>query len=148
MRFFIIAAILLFCTASAQAQVYKWTDSQGRVHYSSKPPPNTQASEVRIAPAPSSPSQDERSADPAEAEEEGATETGEPASDDAARRAALQRNCELARQNLSVLEDPSIRRFREDGQEEAVYYTDEERQARIEQTKAMVERFCLQPGAD
>jgi hypothetical protein len=147
MRFFIIAAILLLCAATTQAQVYKWTDPQGRVHYSAKPPPDARASEVRIAPGPSSPDPDTRSAEPAKAAEK-AAEAGEPASGDAARQAALQRNCELARQNLGILEDPSIRRFREDGQEEAIYYTDEERQARIEQTQAMIERFCLQDGAD
>ncbi|HYX64954.1 MAG TPA: DUF4124 domain-containing protein [Burkholderiales bacterium] len=37
MRF--IALLLLFLCASAFAQVYRWKDSAGTVHYSSEPPP-------------------------------------------------------------------------------------------------------------
>ncbi|WP_144290319.1 DUF4124 domain-containing protein [Chitinilyticum litopenaei] len=36
-RFTLILALLL--AAGAQAQIYKWTDDSGRVHYSDQPPP-------------------------------------------------------------------------------------------------------------
>lgn len=145
MRFVIIATILLFCAASGQAKVYKWTDPQGRVHYSAKPPPNTEASEVRIAPSPST---SKSTGQPEVVSQEEAEEPEKVSNANPDRQAALQRNCELARENMRILQDPSIRRFREDGQKEAVYYTDEQRQARIDQAQDMIERFCLEDGQD
>ena len=45
-----IAAILLAFGPSAGAQVYRWTDSQGKTHYGDKPPEEAkaQAKEVKI----------------------------------------------------------------------------------------------------
>lgn len=36
------------CTLPATAGVYKWTDAQGRVHYSDSPPPDQKAAQVKI----------------------------------------------------------------------------------------------------
>jgi glutaredoxin len=36
------------CTLPAAAGVYKWTDAQGRVHYSDSPPPDQKAAQVKI----------------------------------------------------------------------------------------------------
>ncbi len=41
-------AILCAALAAAQAGVYKWTDDQGRVHYSDAPPAKGQAEEVKV----------------------------------------------------------------------------------------------------
>lgn len=149
MRFVLIAATLMFCAAGVQAKIYKWTDSQGRVHYASQPPADAQPSEVRISPTSPATGQEGEPDESNDAEaERTAAEPDEPSADSLSREEALRHNCELARQNLNVLEDPSIRRFREDGQEEAIYYTDEQRQARIEQAQAMIERFCLEDDQD
>jgi hypothetical protein len=142
MRIAVIGGILLLCafTASAQGKVYKWVDTQGRVHYSANPPKNAPASEILIAPTPASAQQDAR---PAESAADADKDTaGEQAADAAARNDRMKQNCEIARQNLRVLEDPAIRRFREDGAKEAIYYTDEQRQARIAEAKKMVAAFC------
>lgn len=37
----VAAAMLLAAALPAQAQVYKWVDKDGKVHYSSTPPPST-----------------------------------------------------------------------------------------------------------
>lgn len=39
----IAAAVLMFAAIGAQAEVYKWTDDKGRVHYSDQPPPTAPA---------------------------------------------------------------------------------------------------------
>lgn len=39
---------LALLPAGAQAEVYKWTDEQGRVHYSDKPPASGKAEQVKI----------------------------------------------------------------------------------------------------
>jgi uncharacterized protein DUF4124 len=38
MRIF-IAAVLALAAFAASAQMYRWTDASGRVHYTSTPPP-------------------------------------------------------------------------------------------------------------
>lgn len=142
MRFAVLVGFLLLCAATAQAQVYKWTDAQGRVHYSAHPPPGGQAQEIRIAPPPPS-------ARPAATAEElpnttpaETTGAAKPApNEDASQQAVFAQNCEIARENLAILQDLSIRRFSEDGGE-AVYYTDEQRQAKIEQAQEMVATYC------
>lgn len=149
MRLAIIWGILLLCAVAAptQAKVYKWTDAQGRVHYSANPPRDSGASEVRIAPTPSpAVSTDDIQAETKEeAKDEGAE--NKQAAEDASRKDALKQNCEIAKQNLKILENPAIRRFREEEGKEAVYYTDEQRQAKIAESKKMVEAFC-QDGAE
>jgi len=42
--------ILVFATA-AQAGVYKWTDAQGKVHYSDVPPPEQKTDKLNVQPA-------------------------------------------------------------------------------------------------
>lgn len=144
MRFMIFGVALLVAIASgAQAQIYKWTDSEGKVHYGSQAPRDASARELRITPPPAGASAPEQSpisaAEPDTQEEAGA---GEP---DAERVAALRLNCEVARRNLRVLEDPANRRFTEPGRDEPIYYTDEQRAARIAETQTQVERFCNAP---
>lgn len=49
--YFRAGASLLLCLAlapAAQAGVYKWTDEQGRVHYSDTPPAKGKAEEVKV----------------------------------------------------------------------------------------------------
>jgi hypothetical protein len=47
--------LLVLSAGLAEAQVYKWQDDQGRVHYGSRPPASVPAEAVKIeeAPAPS-----------------------------------------------------------------------------------------------
>lgn len=41
-------AVCLLLTFTAQAQIYKWVDEKGQVHYSDEPPENQQAQEVKL----------------------------------------------------------------------------------------------------
>lgn len=45
------AAVLLLCAASAGAQMFKWVDAKGVVHYSDQPPPAQQAKVELKAPS-------------------------------------------------------------------------------------------------
>lgn len=38
--FLILTVIILFFSASAMAEIYKWTDANGVVHFEDKPPQN------------------------------------------------------------------------------------------------------------
>lgn len=43
-----LLALVLLAAAAASAQgLYRWTDAQGRIHYSSEPPPGAKATTVR-----------------------------------------------------------------------------------------------------
>lgn len=47
-----LAALLLLCAGSVSAQMYKWVDAKGQVHYSDKPPPaDVKAAPLKAAPA-------------------------------------------------------------------------------------------------
>ncbi len=43
-----LALIVLLAAAPASAAMYKWVDSQGRVHFSDKPPPGAKARAERL----------------------------------------------------------------------------------------------------
>lgn len=44
----LIPVLLLCLAASAEAGVYKWTDANGKVHYSDQPPPAAEVQKVPI----------------------------------------------------------------------------------------------------
>ena len=46
LRFLLL--VLLVASLPAGAGVYKWTDAQGRVHYSDNPPPEAKAQQVKV----------------------------------------------------------------------------------------------------
>jgi len=59
MRFVVFA--LLAVTSAAQAQVYRWVDEKGTVHYSNgTPPPGSRASKLDIDTTPGAPSPDSK----------------------------------------------------------------------------------------
>jgi hypothetical protein len=135
----LIGAAALLLAGLAQAAVYKWVDEKGRVHYSANPPPSAPATEVRIRPAPPTAGQPQSQG----AAQPEAGQDGQPAAaaEPASREEALRKNCEIARNNLEVLENPANRRFRQtDGS--VGTFSDAERQAQTEQARKHVKEFC------
>ncbi len=49
-----ILAAFLVCTVPAHAEVYKWVDENGNVHFTDTPPPKQETEEVKIHSGPSS----------------------------------------------------------------------------------------------
>ncbi|NNE61472.1 MAG: DUF4124 domain-containing protein, partial [Woeseia sp.] len=43
----ISAVVLFLCAAAASAQVYKWTDADGVVHYSDQPTPGAEIIDIQ-----------------------------------------------------------------------------------------------------
>ena len=43
-----LTALLICAASSAAAGVYKWTDANGKVHYSDQPPPDTDAGKLSL----------------------------------------------------------------------------------------------------
>lgn len=44
----LLVTLVATCALPAAAGVYKWTDGQGRIHYSDSPPPDRNAAQVKI----------------------------------------------------------------------------------------------------
>lgn len=51
---FLMVAVLAACSMAVAADIYKWVDADGKVHYSNTPPPKANVTKVKIEdPAPS-----------------------------------------------------------------------------------------------
>ncbi|HEX5094225.1 MAG TPA: glutaredoxin domain-containing protein [Burkholderiales bacterium] len=46
-RVLLLAGVLAAANIAAAESVYRWTDAQGKIHYTSEPPPGTPANAVR-----------------------------------------------------------------------------------------------------
>lgn len=136
-----LLALLLALTApAASAQVYKWVDENGRVHYGEKPPPGSKSSAVKPpTPAPNTPAQpqnlqsqelDFRGRQMKKNEDE-ARQT-----QDAANRAAV---CSNAKERLELAERAVLYRV-EKG--ERVLFSDAEQKSEIETRRATVTQYC------
>lgn len=44
----LLLLLCLLACAPASAEIYRWTDADGRIHYSDKPPPDRKATQVKI----------------------------------------------------------------------------------------------------
>lgn len=140
------AALLVLCLSlplAAVAEVYKWTDASGQVHYSDQPP-SGQAKAIKGAPAPS---QDASAAQQALAEKDLAfkkrqadtAKAKEKADKDAEAARIKQENCERARRNLAAL-DQSGRTYTTGPYGQRNYMTDQQRA----DNRANAERFMAE----
>lgn len=130
--------LLMFSSSGLAATMYKWTDSEGNVHYSQTPPAGGKAQKITPPPAPSSTLPPEQAA-PAP--------TAAPTPDKAAvavedkkREAEVARlNCEAARKNLEVY--TSTRRLlTKEG--EAIILDDDMRAAKIQEAQDNIKKYC------
>jgi hypothetical protein len=117
-----LVLIVLLAVGNVEAQIYRWTDEQGRVHYGSQPPPGQKAESVK--PSGDYPTSPERQRE--------ATERADRERQEMERRSQCQ-NFERNLQQAQSGADPG-------------YYgrpmSDEERQAMVRQMLAMREHVC------
>ena len=138
--FRILPLLMALAAPAASAQVYKWVDENGRVHYGENPPPGSKPSAVKppvAAPnAPAHPQNlqsqelDFRSRQIKQKEDEAAQAR------DAANRAAI---CSEAKERLAIAEQAALFRL-EKG--ERVFLSDAEQRAETETRRAAVTRYC------
>lgn len=136
------AAVLVLCLAfplTGAAQIYKWTDGSGQVHYSDQPP-SDQALPVQGIPAPS---QDAGAAQRALAEkdlafkmrQEDAAKAKEKADADAKAARTKKESCERARRNLATM-NQTTRSYTTDPNGQRNYISEQQRaDARAEAEK-------------
>lgn len=139
------AALLLavISGASAQAEIYKWTDSKGGVHYSEQPPAGVKFE--KISPrygAPATPSTPQPKSDPQNDQKKVEQDKQQQ---DIQRKEEVARirmqNCETAQRRLIELESrPRIMVTNPDGTAQRL--TEEERQARIAEAQELIGKYC------
>ena len=136
--------LCVLAQAAPAAEVYRWVDAAGEVHYSATPPPGGQQAEqmnVRVgkgaAPAPAA-SPSRPAATPAQPAEKSAEEK---AREDQEYEAERQAQCANARSIVERLESrPASRYQREDGSYQR--YPDGEREKMIGDARAFQAEHC------
>lgn len=152
-RLLLLGAILL-TTAPSLAEVFKWTDARGNVHYSDQPPP---AGEIGVLPhvLPTHPAREAQAAGEAERKKLSERQTEarmkealareadqkkqEALAEEAKRRAE---NCQRVRKNLETLEKPRSRVARQNAQGQREYLDDTARQAETEKARRDISEYC------
>lgn len=156
MRLLVLGSMLVF-TAVASAQMYRWVDGDGKVHYSNTPPPAGAKAKTIIAPAsPSAPAaspdaaaEDARKGPLTPAEQEQALRKRQMDAQKAQEKAALARkddeakkeNCTRAREALATFESGQ-RISRTNAQGERYYLEDDVRAAETDKARAAVSDWC------
>jgi len=159
----LMLSILMFCCFNAYAEVNKWVDESGRVHYSDQPPP-VNAQSKKLGQAAKTQGSTESSDTTESGDSTDSSDSGEPKSiaereaelkkkmkaekeaaaksaQDQANKQANQDNCNQAKLSLKTLQ--SGMRIKEvDASGEQVYIDDEERQQRIAKTQEDISKIC------
>ena len=143
LKIFVLWAALV----PASAQVYKWVDDTGKIHYGERPPQGQKAQEVgqRLAnPAPRPDKAATSGPDWKEKELEfrrRRIESGQTEAKQEKRDAAKRQACNRARDQLAQMKT-ARRLYRLNDQGERVYQSDAERQASIAQSEQQLEQHC------
>lgn len=142
-RILVCAASLVVLPAGA-AEVYRWVDAEGGVHYTEHPPESRDATRMHLKK--SAPAQPVAPASPPRASAGAATKTSDAeaaAKEEAERQQAerLQVHCANVRKNIEQLRTrPAARYPREDGSYQR--YSDEERERMIADAEEFLQANC------
>lgn len=149
-----IAASALFLvaflgTAGAQADIYRWKDNQGQMHYTENPPPpgNKDRGTVIRTTGPATGAQEQaqkRSESVAERLKTFRDNRAEKQKKESERKTETERlaqNCDAAKSNLAKLENRRLRRLT-DNEGNVTVLTEEERQKKIEEARKVVRENC------
>jgi Domain of unknown function (DUF4124) len=144
----IITTLLLHSTVFAD--IYKWTDDSGEVHYTQTPPPNGVAAQEIQGAHPPAGSEDtirheqQRLQQQLDAfEERRAEQEEQEAIEKQAREIAKidEKNCITAQGNLAKLQQGGIKRYLTP-EGEVIRLTEEDRQQRISEAQQQVDKYC------
>jgi hypothetical protein len=138
-------ASLLFCLTSS-ADIYKWVDENGQVHYTQQAPADKTAKQIKTPPPPpldtenSQKQVDDLIRRQQEAEAQKKQEKAERR-ERAQEAKAKKENCQTARTSYQRVKDnPGRRMMKEDGS--VVYPTKEERQQTLDGLQKQINEFC------
>ncbi len=139
-------SLLLFIHTTSSAEVYKWTDENGQVHYGQQPPQGKQAQQIKAPPPPTiDPRDAEKKIEQLILEQENLDRARAYEKELTKQQTIQQQNnekqCETAKSNLQSYQNNPNRKSRlPDGTIQRL--SEEERQQTIESLKAQVNVYC------
>lgn len=144
----LLILVLLLGSASASAEIVKWVDSQGKVHYSDQPPPAAKSQQpLNIKNQPGALGGTSTAKSPAEQEQDfrkrqmDAADAEKKAAEDKKQAEIARQNCAAARSNLKSLQE-GVRMSRYNEQGERVFMDDAERAKTTEDAQRAVKDWC------
>lgn len=138
-RMLMLGACLALASASVNAEVYKWTDESGKVHYGDRKPERGNAQQINVRSGkPSQPSLMAPEPETAASQEDAGEKTAEKTSGPT--EAQLKANCDIARKNLKTIEENARIRIQEGDQQR--YLTPEEIAAERAKMEELVQSSC------
>ncbi|MBA2410057.1 MAG: DUF4124 domain-containing protein [Gammaproteobacteria bacterium] len=136
--------LLFLSTAGAETKVYKWTDEEGKVHYTQTPPAGADTTTIKLAPPPVSAGQpDERLIKQLEDFEQRRQARDASRQDQAEMKNTNKiraDNCTQAQENLVTLESHGQVTLKEGDSYRKL--SEEERQAKISEAQGHIKEFC------
>lgn len=144
---------LLLASPALAAQIYKWVDEKGVTHYAAEPPPPnaTQATQVKVQTR--LPSDSEAAVQNLEKQREQARKSQEQSANKPAAPSApasgtdkkvpeqYAERCEQHRKNLKTMQEHAQIRMN-DANGEPRTLTEEEKQAKLDETQRQIKAFC------
>ncbi len=141
----ILLLVLGMCSATVPAQVYKWVDAQGNVHYGQNRPRGVEAEPVKVQPPGLSEEQRALELDKLKLKAGLGSENQEPEQGEQGStqmpEAVRKENCRIARHNLAALAQQR-RIVQTDEEGNLVRLDDAQRESRLEEAKKQIEEFC------
>ena len=135
-----LVLLLALAVPVASAQVYKWVDEKGRIHYGEKPPAGSKPSAVKPPAAPPNAPTKAQDLQSQELEFRGRQiKRGEDEARQARDAANGEARCNNAKERLAIAEQAALYR-REKG--ERGFFSDAEQKAAVENMRAAVTRYC------
>lgn len=143
-----VCCLALLCSLPflAQAEIYKWTDENGQIHYTQQPPIDRPTEQIKAPPPP--PIDPEKAQQNLEeliesqqTKEAAEAERQQAKKDAKAAQKLREENCQTARNNLEQYRNnPGRRVMNADG--EVTRPTEEQRQEKIIEFQQKVDEFC------
>lgn len=141
---------MVFITCSfAHAEIHKWVDENGVTHYSEFAPSDSESNieQVEVEKTPEDADKNyekmkERYAKDKELEDEEKRLEG---MDEAQKREyeIMKKNCNLARQNIKVLQNKANRKFK-DAKGNVIFYDDKQRAAKVKAAQDYIDNNCTE----
>ncbi len=132
--------LLAMCSSVMAGQVYKWVDSQGITHFGGQPPEDQRVESFDIAVTPAKAAATEPAEPDQAADSEQRSIDQKVKKQVAEQEAERQRYCTTLRTNLAQLQNNPRVRVEEQGSVRRL--NEEERQARIGETKQKIADTC------
>ncbi len=149
MKLLIMMLTVALCLAghTVAAKMYKWVDGNGVVQYTqSPPPPGREGSEVKKHTHGVTDDQADENlrglTDKAQTQQKDREFKKEYAGAEEQRADRMHKNCETARENLRILQNAARVRVKGDGDEDAAYLSEQQKQEKIAESQEQVKNNC------